>query len=171
MVDSFAAVAFPRWNFQFYCLSALKQGVIPTGKYDVHVRTLPMNSLGLSPELISFWLFPFFSFFYDNVFVIGCIWKEKKRNSNNDRTKTSTFFFQSTKSYWYFDGCKVSFMLGVRVLALFFLIITINFYKHISKLFLWTMRYRKQSVDRSKSFKTLKGAPGRRFKSDASKAF
>ena len=46
MVDSFAAVAYPRWNFQFYCLSVLKQKQIP---YDVHVRTLVMNSLGLSP--------------------------------------------------------------------------------------------------------------------------
>ena len=46
-VDSFAAVAFPRWNFQFYCLSALKQWQIPTGKYDVYLRMLQMNSLGL----------------------------------------------------------------------------------------------------------------------------
>ena len=47
MVDSFTAVAFPRCNFQSYCLSALKQWQIPTGKYDVHVRMLQMNSLGL----------------------------------------------------------------------------------------------------------------------------
>ena len=44
-------------------------------------------------------------------------------------------FFHLTKSYLYFDCCKVSLRLGVTVLALFFLIITINFYKHISKLF------------------------------------
>ena len=46
---------------------------IPRGKYDVHVRTLAMNSLGLSLKLIPICLFSFFfffSFFYDNVFAI-----------------------------------------------------------------------------------------------------
>ena len=48
---------------------------IPTGKYDVHVRTLAMNLLGLSLKLIPICLLPFFfffffSFFYDDVFAI-----------------------------------------------------------------------------------------------------
>ena len=71
MVDSFAVVAFPRWNFKFYCLSALKQWVIPTGKYDVHVWTLPMNSLGYSAKLIPFWLFPFFHFSMTTFLSLG----------------------------------------------------------------------------------------------------
>ena len=46
-MDSFAAVAFPRWIFLLF--SALKQKQIPAGmrKYDVHMRILQMNSLGL----------------------------------------------------------------------------------------------------------------------------
>ena len=115
-----------------------------------------------------------FSFFFIFLWQRFCNWmymKRKEKKQQQRQNQDQHLFFQLTKSYWYFDGCKVGLMLGVRVLALFFLTITINFYKHISKLFWWTMRYRKQSVDRSKSFKTLKGAPGRRFKSDASKAF
>ena len=60
MVDLFAAVTFPRWNFQLYCLSALKQQQIPTGKYDVQVQMLQMKSLGLLAYLIPIWLFSFF---------------------------------------------------------------------------------------------------------------
>ena len=59
MVDSFAAVTFPRWNFQLYCLF-LKQWQIPTGKYDVQLRMLQINSLGLLAYLIPIWLFSFF---------------------------------------------------------------------------------------------------------------
>ena len=39
---------------------------IPTGKYDVHVRTLAMNLLGLSLKLIPICLLPFFFFFFFN---------------------------------------------------------------------------------------------------------
>ena len=49
------------WNF-LNCFSALKQEQIPTGKYDVHVGMLHMNLLGLLPQLIPIWLFPFFVF-------------------------------------------------------------------------------------------------------------
>ena len=47
---------------------------VPTGKNDVHVRMLQMNSLlGLKAELIPIWLF---AFFYGTVFAIGCINKK-----------------------------------------------------------------------------------------------
>ena len=47
---------------------------VPTGKNDVHVRMLQMNSLlGLKAELIPIWLL---AFFYDTVFAIGCINKK-----------------------------------------------------------------------------------------------
>ena len=57
MVDSFAAVIFPRWNFQLYCPSALKQWQISIGKYDVQLRMLQINTLGLLAYLIPIWLF------------------------------------------------------------------------------------------------------------------
>ena len=60
--------------------------------------------------------------------------KERKQQQRQNQDQ-HLFFFHLTKSYLYFDCCKVSLRLGVKVLALFFLIITINFYKHISKLF------------------------------------
>ena len=59
---AFAAVAFPCWNFFCCCFSALKRQQIPTGKDDVHVRMLQMNSLGLLAPLIPIWLFPLFHF-------------------------------------------------------------------------------------------------------------
>ena len=61
--------------------------------------------------------------------------KRKEKKQQQRQNQDQHLFFHLTKSYLYFDGCKVSLRLGVRVLALFFLIITINFYKHISKLF------------------------------------
>ena len=42
---------------------------IPTGKYDVHVRTLAMNLLGLSLKLIPICLLPFFFFFFFSIFL------------------------------------------------------------------------------------------------------
>ena len=52
----------------------LNHPLVPTGKNDVHVRMLQMNSLlGLKAELIPIWLL---AFFYGTVFAIGCINKK-----------------------------------------------------------------------------------------------
>ena len=47
MVDSFAADAFPRWNFQFYCPSALKQLTI-IGRRWAKYRDLSVASRSIS---------------------------------------------------------------------------------------------------------------------------
>ena len=78
MVDSFTAVAFPRCNFQFYCLSALKQWQIPTGKYDVYLRMLQMNSLGLLAQLILSRLFPFFHLSETTLLQLGVCCRQEK---------------------------------------------------------------------------------------------
>ena len=54
--------AFPRWNFCCCCVLALKKKQIPTGKDNVHVRMLQMNSSRLLTQIILIWLFPFLIF-------------------------------------------------------------------------------------------------------------
>ena len=50
---------------------------VPTGKNDVHVRMLQMDSLlFLYAELIPIWPL-LFSFFYGTVFAIGCIYRKR----------------------------------------------------------------------------------------------
>ena len=51
MVDSFAADAFPRWNFQFYCPSALKQLTI-IGRGWAKYHDLSMASRSISRRQI-----------------------------------------------------------------------------------------------------------------------
>ena len=72
MVDSFAAVAFPRWNFQFYSFSfktiANSNRQIWCPFADAANKFIRLISL-----INSYFAFSFFSFFYDNVFAIRCM--------------------------------------------------------------------------------------------------
>ena len=79
MLDSFAAVGFPLWNFQCYCPFASKQLQIPTGKYDWRPCADATNKFIRLISLINSYLaFSFLSFFYDNVFAIRCMSKKTK---------------------------------------------------------------------------------------------
>ena len=72
MVDSFAAVAFPRWNFQFYSFSfktiANSNRQIWCPFADAADKFIRLISL-----INSYFAFSFFSFFYDNVFAVRCM--------------------------------------------------------------------------------------------------